>query len=213
MLGPLVVAGVAGDPQALHDLGCRDSKLLAPGRRERISRLILADERFHVEVRVIASDTLDAEMGHRNLNQIEVVRFREVAASLIARGCTRIVLDAADVNAKRFGAHVGGGMPGHVLFVSEHKADRNHPTVAAASIVAKVERDRLVAQLARRLERRLEMEMGSGYPSDPKTKAFLAAWYDKYRDLPEGTRHSWAPARALVTPRQAALWGLAAPSG
>ena len=39
--GPLVVAGVAcADPEALRGLGCRDSKLLSPPRRERLARLV-----------------------------------------------------------------------------------------------------------------------------------------------------------------------------
>ena len=50
---------------------------------------------------------------------------------------------------------------------AEHKADENHPEVSAASIIAKVTRDRLIAEISNELG----LDIGSGYPSDPKTKA------------------------------------------
>ena len=52
--------------------------------------------------------------------------------------------------------------------ISRHKADRIYPVVSAASIIAKVERDREVAAL------RAEWgDFGSGYLTDDKTMAFL----------------------------------------
>ena len=42
----------------------------------------------------------------------------------------------------------------------------NHPVVAMASILAKEERDRSLQQMAERLN----IDLGSGYPSDPGTK-------------------------------------------
>lgn len=50
----------------------------------------------------------------------------------------------------------------------EHKADVNHPSVSAASILAKVAREEAVAKLQEEYG-----NMGSGYPSDPVTQAFL----------------------------------------
>ena len=47
--------------------------------------------------------------------------------------------------------------------VAEHKADENHPEVSAASIIAKVTRDRAVEQLSKDIG----IDLGSGYPSDP----------------------------------------------
>ena len=53
--------------------------------------------------------------------------------------------------------------------VSEHKADDRHISVAAASIVAKYIRDKHIKEL----EESLGLEIGSGYPSDPKTIGIL----------------------------------------
>jgi ribonuclease HII len=53
--------------------------------------------------------------------------------------------------------------------VVEHKADRNHVAAAAASILAKCEREREVEKL----KKEFGPEIGSGYPADPATIKFL----------------------------------------
>ena len=53
----------------------------------------------------------------------------------------------------------------------EHKADFNHPSVSAASIIAKVQREEEVAKLKKQFKD--YGPLGSGYPSDPDTKEFL----------------------------------------
>jgi len=52
----------------------------------------------------------------------------------------------------------------NIAFVSEHEADSKYTVTAAASIVAKVTRDRRIAGL-----NRVYGDVGSGYPSDPRT--------------------------------------------
>lgn len=201
VVGPLVVAGVVADADWLLDLGVRDSKRLTAARRERIARLLEAEPGVRTALRVVEAHVIDAERETRTMNDVGLARFREVGAEL---ACTRLVVDACDVDAARFGRRVVEGLAG-VEVVSEHRAEDRHPEVAAASILAKVHRDRLVASLARRLERRLEMPLGSGYPSDPKTVAFLEAWNERFGGLPEGARRSWETARRLTAPRQSVL--------
>lgn len=197
VLGPLVVAGVAtADPQWLWDLGCKDSKKLTPAKRVRLARLLDDDERVRVAIRVIPAEVLDQEMGSSTLNEIVLRRFQDIARELDA---PRTVVDAADVDAARFGRRIQEVVTGDV--VAEHKADDRHATVAAASIIAKVTRDAALDELARRLERRLDREMGSGYPSDGKTVAFLEAWLDRFGDLPEGTRRAWKTSKRLLADR------------
>lgn len=206
VFGPLVVAGVAcADPEALRGLGCRDSKLLSPPRRERLARLVRDLPGVAVEVRTIEAHELDAERVRSSLNEVEAVRFQDIASCLAASGARKIVVDAADTDAARFGRRVALGLPPGVEVVSEHKADLHHACVAAASIVAKVARDAAVAQAARRLERRLGLPLGSGYASDPQTQAFLRGWHAAFGGLPEGTRLSWRTAKGLLAPQQAQL--------
>lgn len=204
VIGPLVVAGVAApDPSVFKEIGCKDSKLLSPERREALDRAIRRESGVRVELRIVGADELDSERREgRSLNRIEALRFRDIARTLEA---PLVIVDAADTNAVRFGRVVRAGLPKGVKVQSEHKADLNHPIVGAASIVAKVARDAAIADLARRLERRLSLPLGSGYSHDPLTQAFLAAWWKEFRELPEGTRHTWATAKELVAPRAVAL--------
>lgn len=204
VLGPLVVAGVAcRDPAILDGLGIRDSKRLTPGKRERLARLLHDHPDVQVAVVELGPAEVDARRLESSLNDIEVRMFQEVAVQL---GVLHLVVDAADVDAGRFGRRIAAVLDG-VEVVSEHKADDRHVLVAAASIIAKVRRDAAIDRLRRRLERQLDMELGSGYPSDPKTQAFLAAWFDAHGDVPEGTRRSWKTVADLLAPKQAVLAG------
>jgi ribonuclease HII len=66
--------------------------------------------------------------------------------------------------------------------------------VSAASIIAKVRRDEEM-----RLIREELGDVGSGYTSDPKTRAFLEKWIREKGDLPPHTRRSWATAREMLS--------------
>ena len=69
----------------------------------------------------------------------------------------------------------------------EHKADRNHVSVSAASILAKSLREKEMDFL----KEKYGAEIGSGYTSDPLTTQFLKKYLRKYDN--EGIfRKSWA---------------------
>ncbi len=67
--------------------------------------------------------------------------------------------------------------------------------VSAASIIAKVHRDRSIRQL----EAEIGMEIGSGYPADPKTIRFLNELVKEKAELPVYVRHSWKTVKRLVS--------------
>ena len=67
----------------------------------------------------------------------------------------------------------------------EHKADKNHVAVSAASILAKDAREKEVAKLKEK-----HGDIGSGYPSDPKTIDALKQWI-KNKNIPFFVRKSW----------------------
>ena len=70
--------------------------------------------------------------------------------------------------------------------LSEHKADTNHAIVGMASILAKVRRDEIIDAL----EIEIGHPIGSGYPSDPNTKAALPALL-KGKTPHDALRWSW----------------------
>ena len=67
---------------------------------------------------------------------------------------------------------------------AEHKADYKYTEVSAASIIAKVTRDREIENI----KKKYNIEFGSGYPSDSVTQKFLKENYHKY---PEIFRKTW----------------------
>jgi len=195
VIGPLVIAGIMVEEEnlpRLTDLGVRDSKLLSPNRREKlaqeIKKLVL---QFHVIKLSPAEIDKVVETGRKlhKLNRLEAHTMADVIEALkpdIA------YVDASDVLAERFKEHIEEKLPFKVKIVSEHKADAKYPAVSAASIIAKVERDRAVQDLTKRYG-----DMGSGYITDPKTIRFLENWVTKHASYPEFVRKSWKPAKKL----------------
>ena len=198
IIGPLVIAGVLideGDQDKLKDLGAKDSKLLSPQRREQldpeIRRLAI---KYHIETLSPAQIDRVVETGGRlrRLNRLEAQTMAKVVDVL--RPDVAYV-DASDVLAGRFKEHILENLSFKVEIISEHKADAKYPVVSAASIIAKVERDRAVEKLR---ERYADIgDIGSGYASDPRTVMFLEKWYAKFRSTPEFVRKSWKPAKKL----------------
>ncbi len=102
-----------------------------------------------------------------------------------------MVADAADTDASRFGRRLRDAVAEsgtEVAVTAEHGADERHAVVSAASVVAKVERDRRMAAIDAEYDR----EVGSGYPSDPTTRTFLADYVDEHGELPDCARATWS---------------------
>ncbi len=124
------------------------------------------------------------------MNEIMVRSFSQVLARLHA---DRAILDAADVDARRFADRVKAASKTEMEVIAEHKADQRHQVVSAASILAKVSRDASI----RELEEKMNCIIGSGYPHDQITLNFLRDWVRENRDLPPCARHSWATAQRI----------------
>jgi len=78
--------------------------------------------------------------------------------------------------------------------ICSHKADALYAVVGAASIIAKVERDRAVAKISEQIG----IPIGSGYPNDPVTKKFLREYLKQHGKLPYFVRMSWKTASTLL---------------
>jgi len=165
----------------LQWMGVKDSKLLSPERREELFeriREIVHD--FRVEV--IEPDAIDMSMteSNMNLNWLEA----ETAARMVSEmNPDQIVIDCPSPNIKAYTEYVNERLSGSVQQKAElkveHKADVNHVVVGAASIVAKVIRDRHINHL----QSKIGYDFGSGYMSDPKTQKFLQEYHDQFPDL------------------------------
>ena len=180
VLGPMVAAGVlVSDDEDLSSLGIRDSKQLSAKKREVIFDEICAS----YKTAVVVKSPAEIDVRECTMNQFTVLLHAEVLRTLSP---DRVYLDACDVNAERFGVNVLSASGIDAEVVSEHKADARYAVVGAASIVAKVTRDRIIDEL------RLEFgEIGSGYPSDAKTVAFLKEYIREHGVPPACARKSW----------------------
>jgi ribonuclease H2 subunit A len=72
------------------------------------------------------------------------------------------------------------------------KADALYPIVSAASIVAKVQRDRSI------INNKGLVDVGSGYPGDPATKAWLEANINNIFGYSNDVRFSWSTCVTLM---------------
>lgn len=183
VLGPLVVAGVAGRIEDVPD-GTADSKALTPSRRAALDTAIRRAPGLALAVREITADELNTRMSaSESLNEIEAVAFTSVLDEL---GATRAIVDTVGTDARAFGTQLTAATTACQVR-AEPQADATYPLVAAASIVAKVARDRAIEGIADTLG----ANIGSGYPSDPATRAFLAEWRETSATPPPHTRIHW----------------------
>lgn len=211
VIGPLVVAAVAvEDQRELVELGVKDSKALRPQRRERLAEVIR--ERYPHSLVVVEAEEIDDLRRVMTMNQLEVKLFSR-ALQLLLEGLVGehyVYIDAADTMEGRFGDEVAEDLmrklwqaPPVKSIVAEHRADSRYPVVSAASVVAKVERDRRIRELAEEIG-----EFGSGYPSDKRTIEFLKRYLKEHGKLPPGVRRSWRTVRRLLSSeKQSSLEG------
>ncbi|AEM56096.1 ribonuclease HII [Haloarcula hispanica N601] len=196
VLGSMFAAAVRADPAALPD-GVGDSKDIRPERRERLAGDI-RESADAVGVAEIPVERIDAD--RTDMNTLTVDGQAE-ALSAVARDGLSGTVDAGDTDAARFGRRVADAVDTDVAVTAEHGADETDPLVGAASIVAKVARDAHVADLAEEYG-----DVGSGYPSDPTTRAFLADYVDRHGELPACARRSWSTCDdVLAAAEQASL--------
>jgi len=193
VIGPLVVAGVMMKAEVLPfltELGVKDSKLLTPEKRELLYPAILQlTEKYHT-IKVQPSQIDKAVDSARRLHKLNRLEAQIMAQIIETLKPDEAYVDAADTVDHRFGNHIRECLKVKTRIVSRHKADRIYPVVSAASIIAKVERDREVAVL------RAEWgDFGSGYLTDGKTMTFLRLLIENNDEYPSFIRKSWKPAK------------------
>lgn len=185
----MVVAGVAVcSANLISDLGVKDSKVLTPAERERIFPLI--KKRCRTAVVIIPAEEIDLIRREMTMNACVARAHAQVIEKL---GPRTAYVDACDVNPFRYAETVKSHLPVPCEIVSEHHADSLFPIVSAASIIAKVTRDREIEKLKKKYG-----DIGSGYPSDPVTIAYLSAYIDEHHAPPPTARKSWKTVSTML---------------
>ena len=190
MLGPLVIAGVSlkkSNISKLSLLGVKDSKQLTPKLREELYKKIIALVDDYSVIK-IPPKLIDASVTKHNLNHLEAKYMAKVIMKL---NPDTSYVDSCDVNPKRFGKEIAK-LSNKKNIRSYHHADSRFVVVSAASIIAKVTRDRSIEKL------RKNHDLGSGYPSDSKTINFVKLYYNANQKLPIFVRKSWKPTQKIL---------------
>lgn len=194
LLGPLVIAGISINKKQiskLSALGVKDSKKLNPKTREDLyHKIISLVDSYHVKK--ISPKSIDKSVKKNDLNHLEAKYMAKVIVKLNA---DTSYVDSCDVNPRRFGQEISV-LSNNKKIRSYHHADSKFLVVSAASIIAKVTRDRAIEKI------RKNNDVGSGYPSDPKTITFVKKYYETQKIMPIFVRKSWKPAQKIVNSNQ-----------
>lgn len=181
------------DEPMLREAGVRDSKKVSRTKREALRPLV---ERTACGFSIVALEPklLDAtslnELGKRVLVDLTVQLKPDILVFDAPVPPKQIPGYIADLRARLVAAGVDPELP----IIGENGADDTYPCCSAASILAKTERDAILAQL------QLEAgePLGSGYPGDAITTEWLARSYDPERGFPHFVRTKWETARRIV---------------
>ncbi|MBI5254026.1 MAG: ribonuclease HII [Euryarchaeota archaeon] len=182
VLGDLVIAGIScseDEIERLEEIGVKDSKKLSRSERAKLYKKLVSE----FEYLVVKITPPEIDKRSISLNKLEGEKFAEIINIIKPE---RAYVDCADVIPANFRSYIMKKLNRACELVIEHKADVAYPIVSAASIIAKVERDEGIKKLEEEYG-----DIGSGYPSDPKTIAFIENWYRKNHFMPSFVRKSW----------------------
>jgi len=189
LLGPLVIAGVSLKKEKIRKLksmGIRDSKKLTPLQREKLYKKIIkfVDNYYIAKINPY---TIDKSVNKHQLNNLEAKYMAKVISKL---NPNISYVDSCDVNPSRFGKKISK-LAKKDKIKSYHNADNRFVIVSAASILAKVNRDRAIKKIQKK------HNIGSGYPSDSKTIVFIKNYLSTKNDIPNFVRSSWKTVRIM----------------
>ncbi|OED30010.1 ribonuclease HII [Methanosphaera sp. WGK6] len=183
VIGPLVIGGVLMPKKKtrfLDRIGVKDSKKLSSKKRTVLSRKIKKIAKFTTFI--INAQEIDYMRNNgTNLNQIETNGMQNIINQMNPDICC---IDCIDVNETRFHDNIQK-INQDMKVITKHKADDIYNIVSAASIIAKVERDKQLAII-----RSEYGPVGSGYPSDKNTIDYLKTI--KNNEFPPIVRQTWS---------------------
>lgn len=195
VVGPLVIAGVAvfeKDVAKLKKIGVRDSKELSPAQRETLAKKIEKIAKDIVVLKVGPCKIDDYGKQGVNLNRMEAMKMCTIIDCLNA---DKSFVDGPEVNTEKFKRVMQKMLKFETTLVVENHADSTYAVVSAASIMAKVERDKEMAELTKQYG--IE---GTGYPSDERTIKSMKEFLAKNKKFPEKglVRFSWDTTKQML---------------
>ncbi|MCA9487451.1 MAG: ribonuclease HII [Nanoarchaeota archaeon] len=184
VMGPMILAGCLMTEEVEKKLkkeGVKDSKALTQKRREFFEKKIKDScETFEVEI-AYPKDIDGSNESGTKLNELEA----QMVAKIINKinkgyGKIKVIIDCPSVSISKWTDYLRMRIKNlsNLELVVKHKADRDHPVVSSASVIAKCTREREMDKLREEFGE----EIGSGYPSDPLTMRYLEQNAMKQKD-------------------------------
>lgn len=172
LIGNMILCGVVltkAQEALLKEEGVADSKVLSHPQRVRLAKIIETHSESHFIVSLSPQEIDSSLLSGTNLNTLEAKAMAKII-NKIGKKDIKVVIDCPSVNIQAWRKTLISFVEKaeEMDIVCEHKADANHVSVSAASILAKVEREKSIEKLKKEYG-----DFGSGYPSDPTTKSFL----------------------------------------
>jgi ribonuclease HII len=204
IIGPLVIAVAAieeGKESELKALGVKDSKLLTEKQREDILKHL--EKIVKYELVILSPEDVDNALNseNTNLNWLEADHGAAILNKLdvkLNNDIKKCVIDCPSTNIQAYSKYFQEKVDNNETKLQvEHKADLNYLIVGAASIIAKVTREKELEKL----KKKLHIDFGSGYPSDPNTKKFLQEHWNNPK-LQHIFRKSWETYKKLARAKQ-----------
>ena len=203
LIGPMVMAGVVideADESKFRSMGVKDSKLLTPIQREDLFEGVKNISKKY-KILIIGPQEIDDAVNGKdglNLNWLEAVNSAKILNELNPE---KAIIDSPSPNIEKYTEYIRKKVNSKSMkLVLEHKADLNYPVVSAASILAKVTRDEEIEKI----KKKIGIDFGSGYMSDPRTSEFLRKYHSKF---PEIFRKSWAPYQKIASAKKQSSLG------
>lgn len=197
IIGPMVICAAVINPfdeYKLKELGVKDSKKLTPSKRQKLYGKIGKICRY-TTIKVSAQE-INELMKSMNLNEIEAMKIAHAIDQLNITNAT-IFVDSPDPIPSKFAARIKKYLKKSNHIIAENKADDKYLIVGAASIIAKVTRDREIEKI----KKATGIEFNSGYTSDPITQYYVKKRAE-YPQLEPYLRIYWA---TLKEPKQKKL--------
>jgi len=189
VIGPLVICGLVVDEKKQNELkkiGVKDSKELTPKKRGELIEKIENIAEHTIVLRIPACNIDDSRKNGTNLNQLEAIKMAEI---INISNADIAIVDAPSHNSNKFRDFLYSKLENkNIKLVCENYADKNYPVVSAASIVAKVDRDKKIEEL----KKEFNYDFGVGYSHDVKTIAFLEKMAKENNGkMPRHVRTTW----------------------
>jgi ribonuclease HII len=196
VIGPMVIAGVMieeNDEEKLRKIGVKDSKMLTPKQRERLFPLIKKIAKDYVALKVSAKE-IDETRKIKNLNIIEAEKMAQIIKTM---GADIAYVDTPQASTEKFKAILLALAKNHTKIIAENYCDETYPVCSAASIIAKVERDREVE----RIKKEVGFDFGVGYSHDKRSIEFVKKSLKDGKHL-EHIRHSWSTVDGIKSKKE-----------